>query len=122
MPPKKYKPVDTGRTEEEAKTRKTDHSERPAYHFGEQGTSNCSVPYAGVRRSINCTVNPAELQRGIAKQKAAFAKVIAEHAEYRRVPKGERQLKHKLPLEEEYLPDGDVKVTRPSTETTRREH
>src|SRR6478609_3215399 len=100
---KPYKPVELSKTSKAvAHTTKTDHSERPANNFGEQGTVSCSVPYGGVRRSVNCTVNPAELQRGIAEQKAAYAKTVAEHAEFRRVPKGERKLKHQLPQEESY--------------------
>ena len=122
MPPKPFKPIDINKRSGETKTTKIDHSEERKASFGEQNTVYATIPYGGARRSVNCTVNAPELQRGISEQKASFAKRIQDHQEYKRVPKGERRLKHTLPMEEEYLEDGDVKLSRPSTETTRREH
>lgn len=122
MPPKSFKKVELGSKAETTTTTKTDHSKRASYDFGEQGIVNATVPYAGTRRSVNATCNAPELQAGIAKQKADYAKTVFSHAEYRRVPKGERKLKHQLPLEEEYTESGDVTLSRPATETTRLEH
>lgn len=117
MPPKSFQKVEL------AKTIKTDHSEvTKTGTYGEQNTFIATVPYEGSRRTINATVNPAELQRGIAKQKAEVAKVIQSNQEYKRVPKGERVVKHKLPPEESYLDNGETKVSRPSTTTRRVEN
>lgn len=117
MPPKSFQKVEL------AKTIKTDHSEvTKTGTYGEQNTFIATVPYEGSRRTINATVNPAELQRGIAKQKAEFAKTIQANPEYSRVRRGQRVVKHKLPPEESYLEDGEIKVSRPSTTTRRMEH
>ncbi|MBX3301589.1 MAG: hypothetical protein KF693_05175 [Nitrospira sp.] len=146
MPPKTFQKIDlaqpaTTNQRDKAPTTKTDNSkpfatcgesssalaqessgEKTSFNYGEQNEYNATVPYPGTRRLVNVTVNAPELQEGIRKQKEAFARTIQANQEYRRVPKGQRALKHKLPLQEEYLEDGDIKVTRPSTVTTRKEH
>lgn len=123
MPPKPYQKVELH------KTVKTDHTQKEASNFGtpqggfgEQNVSNCSIPYGGGRSVTNVTINPAELQRGIAKQKEDFAKTIAENIEYQRVKRGQRIKRHRLPVEEEYIEDGDVILKRKSTITKRREN
>lgn len=90
--------------------------------WGEQEVYDATVPYAGGRRSINCTVNAKELQEGIAKQKAEFRKRIQEHEEYKRVKKGKRVTEKMLPSEEKYSKNGSITIVRPITKTTREEH
>ncbi|MDK2744315.1 MAG: hypothetical protein NDI90_15515 [Nitrospira sp. BO4] len=119
MPPKSFKPVPL---DEPTITERLDHAERQEPHYGEQHVFNSTVPYGGGRRVVNATVNPAELQRGIAKQKSDFAKMVSQHQEFKRVKKGKRVVKHRLPVEEEYAENGDVILKRKSTATTRMEH
>lgn len=116
MPPKAFQKVEL------SKTKRTDHDDRQASNFGEQQVTNCTIPYPGVRSVTNATVNAQELQQGIRSQKAAFAAMIQEHQEYRRIPKGQRFKKHRLPVEEEYAEDGDVILKRKSTTTKRMEN
>src|SRR6185437_7089103 len=116
MAPKKFQKVevDGPDTLQEAMpetTTKVDHHDKPVEpNYGERHIFNCAIPYGGIPRSVNATVNPPELQRGIAKQKQDVAKAVFEHQEYRRDPKGERVLS-KLPSDDSDTP-----------ETTRTDH
>ena len=95
MAPRKFQKVEVAQSAPAATT-KLDHSDKPVEpNYGERNIFNCGIPYDGVRGSVNATVNPAELQRGIAKQKQAIVDTVAQHEEYRRVPKGERTITHK---------------------------
>lgn len=116
MAPRKFQKVEVDQPDKEAMpaapTTEVNNSDKPKeMKYGERAEI-VTVPYRDSPQyfpSVNVTVNPAELQRGIAKQKQDVAKTIAEHQEYKRVPKGERTLTHKLPDEE-------------TTTTTRREN
>jgi len=140
MPPKSFQKVELSKPSKEPSA---DHSQRssptdqsrldddqkkasnfgtPQGGFGEQNISNCSIPYGGTSRIVNATVNSSELQAGIKKQKAAFAQSLQQHQEYRRVPKGQRIKRHKLPVEEDYAEDGDVILKRKTTATRRNEN
>jgi len=90
--------------------------------FGEQSGLDATLNYQGSRKTINATVNAAELQAGIAKQRQDFKDAVAKHEEFKRVPKGQTTVKHKLPLTEEYLDGDSVKFTREKTFTTRKEN
>jgi hypothetical protein len=48
--------------------------------------------------------------------------MVSQHQEFKRVKKGKRVVKHRLPVEEEYAENGDVILKRKSTATTRMEH
>lgn len=107
MAPHKFQKVEVD--QHEPQTQKD--AQPRAVKYGERAEI-VTVPYRDSPKyfpSVNVTVNPAELQRGIAKQKQDVAKTVAENQEYRRVPKGERTLTHKLPDDE-------------TTNTTRLEH
>lgn len=109
--PKKVQKVEVNMLSTTVKMDHSKPSDKPvALNYGEHHIFNCGIPYDGARRSLNCTVNAAELQRGITKQKADYAKTVLEHQEYRRVPKGKRVL-IKLPSDKADTP-----------ETTRIEH
>jgi hypothetical protein len=103
MAPKKFQKVKVDQSKATSKVDPSDQLREP--YYGEHQIFNCAIPYDGVRRSVNATVNPAELQRGIARQKQDIARRIAEHQEYRRVPKGVRTLKRERPLEEAHTPE-----------------
>lgn len=99
--------------EQEAVTTAHDHTatDKPA-NYGEHRMQIISIPYGGSMRAVNATVNPAELQHGIAKQRADYAKVVAQHQEYRRVPKGKQVVRKERPV-------GDAE---PDSPTFRTEH
>ncbi|MDK2742116.1 MAG: hypothetical protein NDI90_04320 [Nitrospira sp. BO4] len=119
MAPRRFQKVEVDEHEPhqeampEAPTTEVNNTDTPkAMKFGER-SEIVNVPYHDSPRhfpSVNVTVNPAELQRGIAKQKQDVAKMVAQHEDYKRVPKGERTLTHKV--------DEDLDITT----TTRLEH
>lgn len=116
MAPRKFQPVETPQEPETLPCIAEQPVEPRGY--GEQLTHNCGIPYGGVPRSVNVTINPADLQRAIASQKAAVAKSIAANAEYQRIVKGRREMKRQIPVD---LEQEDVRHTE-ETITTRTEH
>lgn len=122
MAPRKFQPIPLSERPEDSIVPCHEEPSLVIDSYGQQNSFNATVPYAGSRRSVNATVNAPELQAGIRKQKKDFAKCIQENAEYMRVAKGRRSKTHKLPIETEYLDNGEVKVTRPTTTTHRTEN
>jgi hypothetical protein len=81
---------------------------------------DCSVPYNGRPRTINATVNPPELNKGIAKLKEHSAEAIRKYVrEGRRAnkPGTKRELKHTF-TEEHHSLEGAVQ--KKITSTTKR--
>ncbi len=104
-------------------TTKQDHTnESGPANYGER-IALATVPYEGQRfRSVNCTVNAAELQAGLLQQRKNFEEYQARNEEFRRVKRGKRTISHDLPPEESYREDGSMVSTPTETTTTRKEH
>lgn len=90
-------------------------------NYGER-SENISCNYGGTARIQNATVNPRELQDGLREQKKQVAKRVAEHQEYKRVPKGKTSKTQMLPAEERYGRNGSITLVKPVTTTTRENH
>lgn len=81
---------------------------------------DCSVPYNGQRGTINATVNPPSIVKGMADQKVQSGKAIVEHAKglKRYNAKGTRTLKHTIT--ELVHKDGIDEKTKVSVNTSRK--
>lgn len=78
-----------------------------------------NVNYGGQRGAVDCTVHPAERQQAIREERKAIADQVASNVEYRRVPKGERKLKHNLT--EKIYKDGQTETVKSTTTTKRKD-
>lgn len=85
-------------------------------------STDATVPYAGQRSMRNATVNDPALVAGIAKQKEYTADAVRQYVKEGRrqnKPGSKRTIKHILPMEETYTPEGPVSK-RPTTQTRRK--
>ena len=82
-----------------------------------------SKDFKAHRGMINATHNPKELRDALAKQKYESGEGVRQFVKESRCnisPGTERDLPHKLPLEESYNEDGSTTNTRPKTVTKRK--